>query len=83
MRKELSDVLTQEVWNNIENCINHSESEQKAKHVEIDVTDFDKKKRTQIHRIMKKIYEKKVVSSTVTVNDKKFIQLKRAVGGKG
>lgn len=54
--------------------------------VYVDVTELDKEKRTQVHKVIKKLYEGKLVSSTVGGEvlkkepEKKFIRVMKPKG---
>lgn len=45
--------------------------------VELDSTNFDKEKRGNIHRTVKSILQQKIVASTITRDDKKYITFKK------
>lgn len=67
-RESLKDVINEEVWLDIkklaeakiQNTIKPEDSM-----IHVDVTVLDKDKRTHVHKIIKKLYEGKLVSSTV------------------
>ncbi|GJQ67294.1 hypothetical protein Trydic_g8195 [Trypoxylus dichotomus] len=69
-----SDDIPQHIWDEILAVVIDGTQD---KEIELDSTDFDKEKRGNIHRIVKDILQKKVVASTITRDDKKYITFKK------
>lgn len=46
--------------------------------VKIDVTEYDKEKRSKLHKLLKIVFGKEIVNTTVDEDDKKFIHVKRS-----
>lgn len=53
------------------------QSEDKKECVEVDVTEMSKDDRTKIHESVKKVFGARIVGSTVTKGDKKYIIFKK------
>ncbi|XP_061398916.1 pseudouridylate synthase 7 homolog [Musca vetustissima] len=88
-KESLKEVITDEVWTQIKNLAEAKydpNATAEESHVYIDVTELDKDKRTDVHKIIKKFYEGKLVSSTVggdqigKGDDKKFIRVQKPKG---
>lgn len=54
-----------------------SDATDAAKTVDIDVTDFDKEKRSTLHKCIKAKFGRSVYANTIERDDKKFIQVKK------
>ncbi|XP_073838613.1 pseudouridine synthase 7 [Musca autumnalis] len=88
-KESLKEVLTDEVWNQIKELAESKydpNATAEESHVYVDVTELDKDKRTDVHKIIKKFYEGKLVSSTVggdqldKGDDQKFIRVMKPKG---
>ncbi|XP_005179284.1 pseudouridylate synthase 7 homolog [Musca domestica] len=88
-KDSLKDVVTEEVWKQIKELAESKydpNATPEQSHVYVDVTELDKDKRTDVHKIIKKFYEGKLVSSTVggdqlgKGDDKKFIRVMKPKG---
>ncbi|XP_065361113.1 pseudouridylate synthase 7 homolog [Calliphora vicina] len=89
-REELKNVINEDVWNKItalKEAKHDNSKKPEDSAIYIDVTELDKEQRTQIHRVVKKLYENKLVSSTVGGEqagsedvDKKFIRVMKSKG---
>lgn len=79
-KKDLEAVLTDEVWTKIDNLLKNADM---TASIDIDVTDLEKDKRTLVHKTLKEIYGNKIISTTDTIDDKKFISCSKSKGGKG
>ncbi|XP_041976553.1 pseudouridylate synthase 7 homolog [Aricia agestis] len=66
------EILPMETWDKINQLVQDTNT--KEEKVEIDVTGMAKDQRTKIHEAVKKAFGESVVGSTVTVDDKKFVQ---------
>lgn len=82
-------MVTEEVWKQIKELAESKydpNATAEQSHVYVDVTELDKDKRTDVHKIIKKFYEGKLVSSTVggdqlgKGDDKKFIRVMKPKG---
>ncbi|XP_013103621.2 pseudouridylate synthase 7 homolog [Stomoxys calcitrans] len=88
-KESLKDVISEEVWNQIKDLANakydHNTRNDDSQ-IHVDVTELDKDKRTDVHKIIKKLYEGKLVSSTVggehlgKEEEKKFIRVMKPKG---
>ncbi|XP_037807201.1 pseudouridylate synthase 7 homolog [Lucilia sericata] len=89
-KEELKNVINEEVWqkiNDLKDAKHDNSKKPEDSAIYIDVTELDKEQRTQIHKVIKKLYENKLVSSTVgaeqagsTDADKKFIRVMKSKG---
>lgn len=50
---------------------------EESKCVSLDVTDYDKDKRSKLHKLLRTVYGKKLVNNTESKDDKKFINVKK------
>ncbi|KAI4466257.1 trna pseudouridine synthase d [Holotrichia oblita] len=66
--------IPQDVWDEILAVVVDGVED---KVVEFESTDFDKEKRGNVHRIVKSILQQKVVASTITRDNKKYITFKK------
>lgn len=92
-KKELEDAISPELWSIIEVLSNLKSSDPAALPIEIEVTEMSKEKRTQIHKVLKKLYTGKLVSTTVntapnnlpddSIEGKKFIKILKPKGSHG
>lgn len=75
LKEFLSDAQTQEIKELIDGKVDST------KLLAIDVTDYDKEKRSRLHSLLKSAYGKSIFSNTVTGpddGDKKFVHVKKA-----
>lgn len=74
-KNEISDVVTEELWKQIDEIAKGKRTEP----LEFDVTQLDKDKRTLIHKVIKKLYEIECNSCTVNKEgDVKYIQVNKS-----
>lgn len=88
-QEELKNIISNDVWQQM-NELKLAKMDMSAKPQDsaifIDVTELDKEKRTQIHMVIKKLYEGKLVSSTVDSEqvdeeaNKKFVRVMKSRG---
>ncbi|TMW52189.1 hypothetical protein DOY81_002748 [Sarcophaga bullata] len=88
-QEELKNIISNDVWQQMNELklakVDMSKNPQDSA-IFIDVTELDKEKRTQIHMVIKKLYEGKLVSSTVDGEqigkeaDKKFVRVMKSRG---
>ncbi|XP_077301838.1 pseudouridine synthase 7 isoform X2 [Arctopsyche grandis] len=71
LSKYNTEILSVEMWDKI-NAVALAKPQTPQK-VEIDVTEMQKDQRTKIHDSVKKAFGKKIIGSTVTLDNKKFI----------
>ncbi|CRK94027.1 CLUMA_CG007551, isoform A [Clunio marinus] len=74
---EFKELINEEQRKLIEQLID-SKNEEESKSVLIDVTDFDKDKRSKLHKILRSIHGDKIFNNTISENDKKFIQINKS-----
>ncbi|XP_075163928.1 pseudouridine synthase 7 [Haematobia irritans] len=88
-RESLKDVISQDIWNKIKELADAKydfNAKPEDSQICVDVTELDKDKRTDVHKIIKKLYEGKLVSSTIggehlgKGEDKKFIRVMKPKG---
>lgn len=82
-------MISEEVWQQIKDLAaakyDHNAKTEDSQ-IHVDVTQLDKDQRTDVHKIIKKLYEGKLVSSTITGDqigkeaDKKFIRVMKPKG---
>ena len=63
---EIADVINDEMWQRIADLSNSKNS---SDSLELEVTQMDKEKRTQIHKVIKKLYTGKLVSKTINLSE--------------
>ncbi|KAM3961945.1 pseudouridylate synthase 7 homolog [Aphomia sociella] len=69
------EILPMETWDNINKLVVSEESTDEK--VKIDVTGMTKEQRTKIHDAVKKAFGQSIVGSTVTEDDRKFVQFEK------
>lgn len=67
------DDVPQDIWTRILAVVDSNEDEV----VELDCTNIDKEKRSNIHSIVKRILQKNIIASTITRDNKKYIIFKK------
>lgn len=76
---KIQDYIDEEKIKEIEDLV---EKEDYHKSVLIEVTDFDKDRRSLLHKALRKVYGKKTNNNTITTGtDRKFIQIKKFAKG--
>lgn len=73
---ELKEFTTEEQMKLIQELADNKSDP--ASNVEIDVTDFDKEKRSRFHKALKAVYGKAIFGNTLDRDEKKFIQVKKS-----
>ncbi|XP_045534392.1 pseudouridylate synthase 7 homolog [Papilio machaon] len=68
------EILPMETWDRINTLIVNPPTD---KNVEVDVTGMSKEERTKIHDSVKKAFGPSLVSSTVTIGDKKIVRFEK------
>ncbi|KPI98082.1 Pseudouridylate synthase 7-like [Papilio xuthus] len=68
------EILPLETWDRINSLIVNPPTD---KNVEVDVTGMSKEERTKIHDSVKKAFGPSLVSSTVTIDDKKIVRFEK------
>ncbi|XP_055385256.1 pseudouridylate synthase 7 homolog [Condylostylus longicornis] len=79
-KKDLEAILTPEVWLKVDNLLKSSSMEDS---VDINVNGLTKERREMVHKTLKEVYGNKIISTTDTVNNQKFISISKAKGGQG
>lgn len=89
-KEEFKNVISEDVWDQIKElneAKNDNSKNPEDSAIFVDVSQLDKEQRTQIHKVIKKLYESKLVSSTVDGEqagsdeaDKKFIRVMKPKG---
>ena len=76
---KIDDFLDEEKVKEIEDLVSNEDFH---KSVLIEVTDFDKDRRSSLHQALRKVYGKKTTNNTIsTGTDRKFIQIKKFAKG--
>lgn len=72
--EEEQTIISKDVWEQIKIL---SEKENSDDVIELDVTSLSKDERTMVHQTVKRYFEKKIVSNSITKDDKKFVMFKK------
>ncbi|XP_054733403.1 pseudouridylate synthase 7 homolog [Anastrepha obliqua] len=86
-RDQFGGIITADIWEKISALAAMKAKDPAAHPIDINVSNLDKEKRTQIHNILKQLYGQKLVSSTINETkdskEERFVRISKPKGKPG